>query len=108
KVDTWFALYNTVLPGKGSTGIGLDFVGEKRLSCESYIMENGPVARGFMTNGDYNSLQTSLNNKFYALYIQSFKGPFTPAQTVIDSPATGKLILDNNRRTAPFFSKIAV
>ncbi len=106
--NTWFAVYQSVFPEGGSTGIGLTFIGEKGLSCEPYIIENGPVTGlGVMTNGDYNSLQTN-GNKFYALYVESFKGPFSPAQTVIDNPEAGTLILDNNRRTAPFFSKISV
>ncbi len=106
--NTWFALYNNVLPAAGSTGMGLDFVEEKGLSGHSYVIENGPVTGlGVMTNGDYQGLE-AVNNNFYALYTESFKGPFKPAQTVIDSPDTGKLVLDNNRRTAPFFSKIKV
>ncbi|MBA3752426.1 exo-alpha-sialidase [Candidatus Dependentiae bacterium] len=106
--NTWFALYNNVLPAAGSTGMGLDFVEEKGLSGHPYIVENGPVTGlGVMTNGDYQGLE-AVNNTFYALYTESFKGPFKPATTIFDTPESGKLILDNNRRTAPFFSKIKV
>ncbi len=107
--NSWFAVYQNVFPSAGSTGMGLDFIGETDLSCNPYIIENGPRSgsRGAMTNGDYNSVQAA-GNSFYALYIESLKGPFTPAGTVIDNPETGTLILDNNRRTAPFFSKISV
>ena len=108
KTTTWFALYEEVAPHKGSTGIGLNFKSEVNLSCHSYIMENGPLTGiGFMTNGDYESL-IAFNHRFYALYTQSHKGPFSPAETVIDSPTEGTVIVDNNRRTSPFFSKLTV
>lgn len=105
---TWFDLYTeTSNPVGGSTGIGLDFKGEVRVSEHSYIMENGPITSiGVMTNGDYDTVVV-VEDDFYTLHMQSHHGPFTPAQTVIDNiDTTGVLILDNNRRTSPFFSKI--
>lgn len=108
KTNTWFALYEEVKnPNGGSTGVGLNFKKEVRVSEHSYIIENGPeTGQGVMTNGDYNSLVVRKDD-FHALYVQSHHGPFEPAQTLLDDiDTTGILVLDNNKRTSPFFSKI--
>lgn len=106
KMDAWLAIYQEVRnPQGGSTGIGLDFVKEIRLSEESYIAQNGPLTtQGLMTDGDYPFLTARCDN-FYAIYTKSFKGPFTPATVFFTDPAhNATVLLDNNLRTAPFVS----
>lgn len=102
--DTWLAIYKEVC-GPGSTGIGLDFVQEIRLSEESYIMQNGPTTSGgIMTNGDYAGLVTDGVN-FYAVRTQSHNGPFTPVQTFSDGLGT-TIPVDDNYRQSPYVSII--
>lgn len=106
KMDAWLAIYQEVRdPAGGSTDIGLNFIEEIRLSEKSYIAQNGPTTtQGVMTEGDYQFL-TAQNNKFYAIYMKSFHGPFTPPTVVFTDPAhNATILLDNNRRTAPFVS----
>jgi len=106
KMDAWLAIYQEVKdPKGGSTGIGLDFVKEIRLSKKSYIAQNGPLTtQGYMTDGDYPFLTAQCNN-FYAIYTKSFNGPFTPATLFFSDPAhMATVYLDNNYRTAPFVS----
>lgn len=108
KMDAWLVIYKEVRdPHGGSTGIGLDFVEEIRLSEQSYIAQNGPTTRsGVMTDADYQFL-TALGNDFYAIYTKSFNGPFTPATPFFVDPFhNATVLLDNNRRTAPFVSII--
>lgn len=106
KTDVWLAIYREV-PHEGSTGIGLEFVREERLSQHSYIIQNGPnTTIGVMTNGDYPFLVAE-GNWFYAIYIKSQRGPFTPAVPILTNAETGGvLLLDDNYRTAPFFSAV--
>lgn len=98
KTDAWLAIYQEV-------NEGLEFVEEIRLSPESYIIQNGPTtSQGVMTNGDYQFL-TARGNRFYALYMKSFHGPFTPPTLFFTDPVHhATVLLDNNRRTAPFVS----
>ncbi len=106
KMDAWLAIYQEVKnPKGGSTGIGLDFVKEIRLSEESYIAQNGPTTtQGVMTDGDYQFLTTH-GNDFYAIYTKSFNGPFTPPTLFFSDPAhAATVFLDDNLRTAPFVS----
>ena len=106
KMDAWLAIYQEIKdPRRGSTGIGLDFVTEVRLSEYSYIAQNGPkTTQGVMTDGDYQFLATH-SNKFYSIYTKSFDGPFTPATLFFsDLVHNATLLLDNNLRTAPFVS----
>jgi hypothetical protein len=108
KMDAWLAIYQEVKnPQGGSTGIGLDFVKEIRLSEESYIAQNGPfTTQGLMTDGDYPFL-TAQKDNFYAIYTKSFNGPFTPAIVFFTDPVhNATILLDNNYRTAPFVSII--
>lgn len=108
KTDAWFAEYKeTISPVGGSTGIGLDFVQELRINENSFIMQNGPrVADQFVTSGDYNGI-VGQGDDFYAVYVKSHNGPFLPATTLIDDIETGTLLLlDNNKRTSPYFSRI--
>lgn len=107
--DTWLAIYTEVAnPNGGSTGIGLDFVSETRLSQSSFIAENGPTTtQGIMTDGDYSAV-VAQNNQFYAVSTQSFNGPFSPLERILkDKPNKATIDLDNNYRTAPFISIIA-
>jgi len=107
-MDAWLAIYQEVPnPHGGSTGIGLDFVKEIRLSEQSYIAQNGPnTSHGVMTDGDYQFLTTH-GNKFYSIYTKSFNGPFTPPTLFFTDPThNARLFLDNNCRTAPFISII--
>lgn len=108
KMDAWLAIYQEVKdPHGGSTGIGLDFVKEIRLSEKSYIAQNGPLTtQGLMTDGDYQFL-TAQRDNFYAVYTKSFKGPFTPPTIFFSDPVhNATVLLDNNYRTAPFVSII--
>lgn len=107
-MDAWLAIYQEVKdPQGGSTGIGLDFIEEIRLSEKSYIAQNGPsTGSGVMTDADYQFL-TSKGNNFYAIYTKSFKGPFAPATPFFVDPIHNAIVLlDNNYRTAPFVSII--
>lgn len=108
KMDAWLAVYQEVKnPHGGSTGVGLDFVKEVRLSQESYIAQNGPqTTQGLMTDGDYPFL-TAQGDKFYAIYTKSFNGPFSPATLFFSDPVhNATILLDNNFRTTPFVSII--
>lgn len=108
KMDAWLAIYQEVKnPHGGSTHIGLTFVEEIRLSEKSYIAQNGPkTSQGVMTEGDYQFLSVH-DNKFYAIYMRSFEGPFTPPAVVFSDPVhNATILLDNNLRTAPFVSII--
>jgi hypothetical protein len=104
--DVWFALYKEVSnPNGGSTGVGLDFVKEVRVSKQSYVMQNGPTtSQGIMTNGDYCQL-VAHDDDFFAIYVKSYDGPFSDPITIFDEDGT-VLLLDDNKRTAPYFSKI--
>ncbi len=105
-MDAWLAIYQEVKnPNGGSTQIGLNFVEEIRLSEKSYIAQNGPMTtQGVMTEGDYQFLRAQDNN-FYAIYMKSFDGPFTPPTVIFNDPIhNATILLDNNRRTAPFIS----
>ena len=108
KTNVWFAEYKeTKNPLGGSTGIGLDFVHVLRVSKHSYIMQNGPeVDGGIMTNGDSNSL-VAVGDDYFAAYVKSNNCPMLPDQTLIDNTTTSTiLILNNNRITSPYFSRI--
>lgn len=105
-MDAWLAIYQEVFdPNGGSTGIGLEFVKEIRLSKQSYIAQNGPTTtQGVMTDGDYQFIATHGNN-FYAIYTKSFDGPFTePTVFFEDQEHQAVVLLDDNRRTAPYLS----
>lgn len=106
KMDAWLAVYQEVKdPQGGSTGIGLDFVKEIRLSEESYIAQNGPfTTQGYMTDGDYLFLTTQCDD-FYAIYTKSFSGPFKPPKVIFSDPVhNATVLLDDNLRTAPYVS----
>jgi hypothetical protein len=108
KMDAWLAIYQEVKdPNGGSTHVGLEFVEEIRLSEQSYIAQNGPTTGiGVMTAGDYQFL-TVQDCNFYAIHMQSFNGPFTPPTVILSDPAhNATILLDNNRRTAPFVSVV--
>lgn len=108
KMDAWLAIYQEVKDqDDGSLDIGLEFVREIRLSKESYIAQNGPTTtQGVMTDGDYQFL-TALDDNFYAIYTKSFDGPFKPATLFFEDPINhATILLDDNCRTAPFFSAI--
>lgn len=107
-MDAWLAIYQEVKdPHGGSTGIGLDFVEEIRLSEISYIAQNGPkTSQGYMTDSDYLFLTTA-GCHFYAIYTKSFNGPFTPPTVYFTDPLhQATVLLDDNLRTAPFVSII--
>lgn len=105
-MDAWLAIYQEVKdPRGGSTGIGLDFVEEIRLSEESYIAQNGPfTTQRYMTDSDYAFLTTQSDN-FYAIYTKSFNGPFKSPTVIFSDPAhNATVLLDDNLRTAPYIS----
>lgn len=106
KMDAWLAIYQEVEnPTGGSTKMGLEFIKEIRLSKESYIAQNGPkTGSGVMTDADYQFL-VAQGNDFYTIYTKSFHGPFTPPSLFFVDPIhQAILLLDQNRRTAPFVS----
>lgn len=105
--NAWLAVYKeTGSSTGGSTGIGLQFVGETRLTCRPYNIQNGPDAGGIMTNGDYAFLDAQ-HKSFYASYIVATTGPYAPAETFYDDPSTDTVILlDRNYRTTPYFHVI--
>lgn len=107
-INAWLAIYQEVKdPNGGSTGIGLDFIEEIRLSENSYIAQNGPkTTQGYMTDSDYLFL-TARGDYFYAIYTKSFDGPFTPPTVVFTDPLhQAAVLLDDNFRTTPFVSII--
>ena len=107
--DVWFAEYNEKnSPTGGSTGVGLDFITEVQVNRNSYVMQNGPMVAGqYITNGDYNSVMAHGKDDFYAVYVEANSGPFVPVTSLVDNVITGTvLLLDNNKRTSPYFSKI--
>lgn len=107
-MDAWLAIYQEVKdPFGGSTGIGLDFIEEIRLSENSYIAQNGPkTTQGYMTDSDYLFL-TTRGYHFYAIYTKSFDGPFTPPTVFYtDVLHQATVLLDDNLRSAPFVSII--
>ena len=109
KTNVWLAEYDETLdPNGGSTGIGLNFVTEVRISKKSYIIQNGPmVGTQFITNGNYNQVVAHGKDDFYAVYVKANNGPFVPPITLVDDVETETiLLLDNNKRTAPYFSKV--
>jgi hypothetical protein len=104
--DTWLAIYQEVDdPRGGSTGLGLDFVREVRLSSSSFIAQHGPLTtHGVMVSGDYPFLVAHAD-RFYAIYTKSFKGPFTPSSVFLSDPErAASIVLDDNFRQAPFVS----
>lgn len=108
KTNVWFAQYRERSnPEGGSTGVGLDFLTESLVSRHSYNITNGPtVEGGVLTNGNYASV-VGLHDDFYMAYIKANNIQITPAQPIVDDVATETvLLLDNNRRTSPFFSRI--
>lgn len=108
KMDAWLAIYQEVKnPKGGSTLVGLDFVEEICLSEASYIAQNGPnTTQGVMTDGDYQFL-TAEGGNFYAIYTKSFDGPFNPPSVYYTDPVHNAIVLlDSNKRTAPFVSVI--
>ncbi len=108
KTNVWFAQYQEKNnPTGGSTGIGLDFVNEVLVSKHSYNIQTGPaVEGGILTNGNFASVD-ALGDDFYAAYIKTNNIQIIPAQPLVDNPETETiLLLENNRRTSPFFSRI--
>lgn len=108
KTDVWLAIYQEVSnPLGGSTGAGLTFVEEHRLTETSFILQNAPPAGSFggvsyPQNGDYSFLRAGRKN-FYAVYFKDFNGPFSPFTNLISNPG---VFLDSNYRNAPFVSVI--
>jgi hypothetical protein len=104
--DAWLDIYKEV-DGPGSTGIGLDFVQEIRLSKRSYIAQNGPDSgSGVMTNGDYSFLVANKHN-FYACFTQPHDGPFEEPIVYFNDPESGTIILlDDNYRQSPYVSVV--
>lgn len=108
KTNTWLAIYKEVNDSQGgSTGIGLDFIKEIRLTNRSYIAQNGPsTTQGIMTNGDYPFLDAD-KTTFYACFTKSERGPFTPPRTIASDTLSGTLLLlDHNYRSAPYFKVV--
>jgi len=107
--DAWLAIYKEVQdPQGGSTGIGLQFVKEIRLSKESYVAQNGPTTTvGIQVNGNYSFLVASHNN-FYAAYTKSHFKPFSKPFLFFENSAENKeLFIDDNYRQSPYVSIIS-
>lgn len=106
--DTWLAIFKeTASPTGGSTGVGLDFVTEIRLTKQSYIVQNGATtSQGVMVSGDYQTVVADALN-FYAIYIEALNGPFrTPTVLCTDPQNNATVTLDTNKRQQPFVSVI--
>jgi hypothetical protein len=102
-VDNWLAIYREV-KGAGSTGIGLDFKKEIRLSKDSYLAQNAPTSDDFIILAARPSIVAEGTN-FYAIDVESFDGPFSPAVSIFKDPtAKINVLLDKNQRTAPIVS----
>lgn len=109
KVDAWLDVYQELREHTGgTTGIGLEFVKEVRLSKKSYIAENGPsTTEGNMVDGDYASL-VAVGNHFFAAYTKSLHGPFKAAEAILNDPVNNAtLLVDNNYREATFVSVVS-
>lgn len=106
--DAWVAIYKEIKnPQGGNTGIGLEFVQERRMSLFPFIAQNGPVTtQGTMTTGDYPAM-VAHGNHFFAAYTKSQHGPFNPSTLIQGNQGNNTyLILDNNYRQIPVFSRI--
>ncbi len=106
--NAWLAIYKEVRqPNGGSTGIGLDFVKEVRLTNRSFNAQNGPLTpQGIMSVGDYIFLDAK-GDDFYAIFTATTKGPYNPPETIlIDNDNYATVALDENPRQFPYFIKI--
>jgi hypothetical protein len=112
--DAWFVLYREVSdPNGGSTGIGLDFVEEVRVTKTSYNLQQGAnTYSGTMVQGEYNGLR-ALDKTFYFLYIKSvspLNAPYPSTVEIIygpDSAGNQLDLVDNGKlTTSPFVSII--
>lgn len=106
--DAWLAIYKEVKNAKGgSTGIGLDFVKEVRLTPQSFNAQNGPqTSDGIMSVGDSISLDAH-GDDFYAVYTAVEHGPYSyPILFLQDEENNATIQLDENLRQFPYFSKV--
>jgi hypothetical protein len=106
--DAWLAIYKEVkgIHG-GSTGIGLDFVKEVRLTSKSFNAQNGPqTPTGIMSVGDSISLAAH-GDDFYAVFTAVHPGPYTFPVLFLQDPSNNATVsLDVNLRQFPYFSKV--
>jgi hypothetical protein len=106
KVNAWLDIYKEVThTSGGSTGIGLNFIREVRLSHKSYIAQHAPHSdTGYLITGDYPFL-VEHKGYFYATYTKTNKGPFVPPALFFTSPLQAtSLYLDTNHRQPPYLS----
>jgi hypothetical protein len=106
--DAWLAIYKEIHnPHGGSTGIGLDFVKEVRLTKNSFNAQNGPqTTNGIMSVGDSISMDAH-GDDFYAVFTAVQHGPYTfPILFLQDEANNATIQLDENLRQFPYFSKV--
>lgn len=102
KADKWLAIYKEVKKS-GSTGIGLDFVTELRLTDESYIVQHAPT-KGDAVHSDASHLATQ-DDIFFAVYTKSHPGPFFEPSLLLDDDRTSTMVMvDDNYRQSPYIS----
>lgn len=107
KTNVWFVQYKeTTSSTGGSTGIGLDYLTGMLVSKHSYNIQTGPVVyTGLLTNGNYAGA-TALHDDFFITYIKTNNITLIPAQVLFDNSMGTVLLLDNNKRTSAYFSRI--
>jgi hypothetical protein len=100
--DAFLAVFEeTASDTGGSTGIGLDFKEEVRLTDDSFDMRKAPIAVGYFL-GDYSGLQ-AMGTKFYAAFVTTTTDPILPL-----SFDDGITRVDESNRNDVFFRVVDV
>ena len=86
----------------GSTGIGLDFKDEVRLTDNSFDVRRAPIAGGYFL-GDYSGLQ-AMGTTFYTAFVTTTNDPILPPITSED----GSTRVDESNRNDVFFRAVDV
>jgi hypothetical protein len=100
--DAFLAVFEeTVSDTGGSTGIGLDFSEEVRLTDNSFDMRKAPIAGGYFL-GDYSGLQ-AMGSTFYVAFVTTTTDPVLPL-----SFDDGITRVDESNRNDVFFRTVEV
>jgi hypothetical protein len=100
--DAFLAVFEeTVSDTGGSTGIGLDFSEEVKLTDNSFDTRKAPIAVGYFL-GDYSGLQ-AMGTKFYAAFVTTTTDPILPL-----SFDDGITHVDESNRNDVFFRVVDV
>jgi hypothetical protein len=101
--DTFLAVFEeTDSDTGGSTGIGLNFNEEVRLTDNSFDVRRAPIAGGYFL-GDYSGLQ-AMGTKFYAAFVTTTNDPILP----VISSEDGSTRVDESNRNDVFFRAVDV